>query len=103
MPCCRGRWRAPSIRPMNRRSFLGALLAAPAIVRAESLMPVRRPIVVPELTMAELLGMRNASIERQALKLMAGRIGQIETFTLMTSPLGGGPLTVRRHERLRVR
>lgn len=36
---------------MNRRGFLGAILAAasaPAIVRAESLMPTRSGILVPE-------------------------------------------------------
>lgn len=38
---------------MNRRGFLGAILAAaaaPAIVRAESLMPTRSGILVPEPT-----------------------------------------------------
>jgi hypothetical protein len=38
---------------MNRRGFLGAILAAasaPAIVRAQSLMPTRSGILVPEPT-----------------------------------------------------
>lgn len=40
---------------LTRRSILWGLIAAPAIVRASSLMPVRAWLEAPKLTMAEIL------------------------------------------------
>lgn len=57
----------------TRRSFLGSILAlaaAPAIVRAESLMPVAPPIWVPPKQ-----------------KLYPCEIGRIDEFRIITSPL----------------
>lgn len=53
--------------PMNRRGFLGGLisaLAAPAIVRIDSIMPVRQIILTPK---DSLLTIREITI--QAIRL----------------------------------
>ena len=50
---------------LSRRSLIGSLIslvAAPAIVRASSLMPVK--VVEPKLTLEELLKLRIADAER---------------------------------------
>jgi hypothetical protein len=51
---------------MNRRGFLagiGAALAAPAIVKAGVLMPVKPTLIMP-MTAAEILALREAMLDR---------------------------------------
>lgn len=66
---------------MNRRGFLGAMLAAcagPAIVRAESLMPVRVPLPKEYEWVEEKFDFVNQMVTTQS-PLFSGRVGAYGT------------------------
>jgi len=63
---------------MNRRGFLGAMLAAcagPAIVRAASLMPVRVIEQVDRLTLAHIAELKRQMGEDSLNPLFSGKVG----------------------------
>jgi len=67
---------------LNRRGFLAGMLAAcaaPAIVKAGSLMRINPAIVAPEPTIVDRFG--------EALRL--GEIGHLEGFNFVASPFQG--------------
>lgn len=90
---------------MNRRGFLGSILAlcaAPAIVRIGSLMPVRNIVLPTDAEFATVVGNPFLTIDeitREALRLMNGNVSFIaainKQYDAQFSNVGN-VLTIRR-------